>query len=183
MLSVSVDLSSLKLQFITDVSPELYADFSCERAELNQFLQEDAVYYHQQNLTRTTLVLQDDLVVGFFSLSADAIQLTPMEKGELALNGEYPIDILPAVKLTKLAIAQGFEGKGYGKAILDMIVGLVYDLRMAVRFVTVDAIASKVAFYERHGFVTSLFRHRQMKQTLKGEQPDHVLMHKDIYAE
>lgn len=181
-MSLNIELDSLTLQYINEVPPEIYANFSCEREELNQFLKEDARYYHEQNLTHTTLVLQDGVLIGFFSLSADAIQLTAMEKGELALNGEYPINYFPAVKITKLAIGNDFKGKGYGTAVLDLIDGVAYGLPIAVRFLTVDAIASKVDFYGKNGFMTSLFRGRQIKETLKGAQPNNILMHKDIYA-
>lgn len=179
----SIDLNSLTLIRIDEVDPKLYKDFCCDRPELNEFLVEDAMYFHEQNLTNTTIVKLDDKMVGFFSLSSDAIRLSTSEKGDLALNDEYQINYFPAVKITKLAVATEFAGKGIGRYLINMIEGLIYDLPLAVRFLTVDAIAIKVDFYEKNKFVASLFREKQLRSALKGEESQNVLMHKDIYVD
>lgn len=101
----TIDFDNLNFKCIDKIDSEIYKEFSCDRLELNEFLIEDALYHHQQNLTNTTLVLMEEKVVGFFSLSSDAIRLSAAEKGELALNGEFEINYFPAVKITKLAVS------------------------------------------------------------------------------
>lgn len=182
-MSDPIDFESLDFKYIDEIDPEVYKDFSCDRPELNEFLVEDALYHHKQNLTNTTLVLMNDKVIGFFSLSSDAIQLSPSEKGYLALNGRFEISVFPAVKITKLAVSSEQMSRGLGKLFLEIIEGSIYNLPFAVRFLTVDAVSIKVEFYERNGFVVSLYRDRQIRQSLNGVAPNNVLMHKDLYSE
>lgn len=71
---------------------------------------EDAFEYHSYGLTKTTLVVHNSELIGYFSLSADKIVLTNSEKADLALNGEFPITYFPAVKITKLAVDKNLLG-------------------------------------------------------------------------
>ncbi|WP_034171149.1 GNAT family N-acetyltransferase [Acinetobacter sp. YZS-X1-1] len=172
----------LQFFYIDSIEKEAYQSFECERGELNSFLIDDAIDYHNYGLTKTTLVFESDNLIGFFSLSADKIVLTRTEIDELALNGEYPITYFPAVKITKLAVDKAYAGKGYGRRILELIEGIVYGHHMAVRFLTLDAVNEPkvLEFYQKNGFEESLHEYRQQKQNRA--RPT-ILMHKDIFKE
>lgn len=181
-MSTEIDISEVELRNLKSENKHLCQEFECEREELNKFLIEDAFDYHNYGLTSTTLVFHNNELVGFFSLSADKIILTNSEKDELALNGEFPITYFPAVKVTKLAVDIKYAGKGYGKVILELIEGAIYNQHIAVRFITLDAINTPkvITFYERNGFVESLHEAGERRQKKIRET---ILMHKDIFAD
>lgn len=64
------------MQYIEEVESFVYQDFECDRQELNDFFKNDALEYHQDNITRTTLVFVDNKFIGYFGLSSDALKLT-----------------------------------------------------------------------------------------------------------
>ncbi|MFW1950553.1 GNAT family N-acetyltransferase [Acinetobacter beijerinckii] len=179
-MSTEIDISEVELIHLESGQKHLYQGFKCEREELNKFLVEDAFEYHSYGLTKTTLVMHNDELIGYFSLSADKIVLTNSEKAELALNGEFPISYFPAVKITKLAVDMKYARKGYGSIILDLIQGVVYSHLFAVRFLTLDAINEDkvINFYEKNGFVESLQEASERKQKKNRET---ILMHKDLF--
>ncbi|HAV5533907.1 TPA: N-acetyltransferase [Acinetobacter baumannii] len=181
-MSTEINISEVELRNLDSVEKHLYQDFCCEREELNTFLIEDAFDYHNYGLTRTTLVFHNDVLIGYFSLSADKIVLTQTEIDELSLNGEFKVTYFPAVKITKLAIQKAFAGKGYGRLILELIEGLVYGQHMAIRFLTLDAVNEEkvLKFYEQNGFNESLHEARQQRQKQNRQT---ILMHKDIFSE
>ena len=171
-----------RLAFIDQVSLDEFAKFECSRVDLNEFLYEDALAYHEYGLTHTTLVIDQDDILGFFSLSADALQLTKSEVMDLGLDRHIPISYFPAVKLTKLAINQRYAGQGLGSLLLSMIDGIVFNLQVATRFITVDAVNQPevIQFYEKNGFINSLVADNERKKQTRRET---VLMYKDIYVD
>ncbi|WP_151778754.1 GNAT family N-acetyltransferase [Acinetobacter bereziniae] len=181
-MSTEINISEVELRNLKSENKHLCQEFNCERDELNKFLIEDAFDYHDYGLTNTTLVFYNDELVGFFSLSSDKIILTNSEKSELALNGEFPITYFPAVKVTKLAVDKKYARKGFGTIILELIVGVIYNQHIAVRFITLDAINSPevIKFYESNGFVESLHEASERKNQRFRET---ILMHKDIFAD
>ncbi len=165
-MSTEIEISEVELIHLESDQKHLYQEFECEREELNRFLIEDAFEYHSYGLTKTTLVVHNSELIGYFSLSADKIVLTNSEKADLALNGEFPITYFPAVKITKLAVDKKFARMGYGTVILELIQGVVYSHLFAVRFLTLDAVNEPkvISFYEKNGFVTSLHEASERRQ-------------------
>ncbi len=177
-----LDLSSFECRYIDDVDFSVYQNFECDRQELNDFLIQDALGYHQDCITRTTLVFVANELIGYFSLSSDALKLTNSEIFEVGFNDEYPITYFPAVKLTKLAISKNHSKKGYGSMVLKLIEGLLYDVPLAIRFITLDAVNDEriINFYAKNGFMESLQQANERKQQ---RHKATVLMYKDIFAE
>lgn len=174
-------MSDLSLQYIDEVECSVYQNFECDRQELNDFLKNDALEYHQDNITRTTLVFIQDKLIGYFSLSSDALKLTSSEVFEIGFNAKYPITYFPAVKLTKLAIDKSYSGQGYGSKLLKLIEGLFYNMPLAIRFITLDAVNDEkvINFYLKNGFMESLQQANERKQQRNKAT---VLMYKDIFV-
>lgn len=60
----------------------------------------------------------------------------------------------PAVKIGRLAISKDYAGKQIGRAILLQVKHIFATMRRsACRFITVDAYAAAVPFYEKCGFM------------------------------
>lgn len=166
---------------IDQVSLNHFDVFDCSRAELNEFLYEDALAYHEYGLTQTTLMIHQKTILGFFSLSADALQLTKSEVMDLGFDRQVPIVYFPAVKLTKLAINLIHANQGLGSFLLAQIDSIVFDFPVATRFITVDAVNQPeiIRFYEKNGFVSSLVADKEKKNARR----ETILMYKDIYAD
>jgi ribosomal protein S18 acetylase RimI-like enzyme len=173
----------LVLSSISEVSPDLYEGFDCSRQELVDFLINAALDYESARLSNTYLAFREDNqdLVGYFSLAADAITLNNSEQMEFS-GGQVSLKAWPAVKLTKLAVATAYQRQGVGSQLMEFVVGLIYDAAMACRFITTDAVNEDdvLDFYEAQGFVRSLHSENKNKSNPKRQT---ILMFKDILAE
>jgi len=144
------DINIAPLSKIYDLS-----EFNCGDNDLNEFLKIDSFKYHKSRLASTILVIHGDKIIGFFSLSADAIKLIDDEKEKCDVS-EKPLQEYPAVKLVRLAVDKRYQGKNLGKIILRIAIGLILeklDNSVGCRFITVDAYTNKVPFYKNYGFI------------------------------
>lgn len=153
-----MDLSKLRqfqLTSDTDIKP-----FKCADSDLNEFLFDDAKHF-QKELMAVTYLLEDmgqNVTAAYFSLLADKIAFNPDEKSVWnKLNRNIPNEkrrrSYPAVKIGRLAVNEKFAGSGLGTFILDSIKYAFANVkRLGCRFVTVDALSTAVAFYEKNGF-------------------------------
>lgn len=177
-----VDSNRISLRHIQDVEDEVLKGFSCGRLQLDEFLCEDAREYDRHGLTSTVVVFSDSISVpiAYFSLTADSVHLSGGERSDLGLPFDAPIAFYPAVKLTKLAVAESMQSKGLGKHLVNLICGIASSAPFAVRLLTVDAVNDErvIAFYERVGFIESLSEKKE-----RGNQKlrDTILMFKDLY--
>ena len=114
------------------------------------------------------------------SLIMDAIRLSFTEK-ELH-NLDYPFKTIPAMKIAKLAVDNGFSEKynGIGTFMIDSAERLAWGCNStccAARFLTVDADLEHdkgiLAFYQKNGFILNTERYNKNRKT--------VSMRKDIY--
>lgn len=108
-----------------------------------------------------TYLLEDidkNITVAYFSLLADKISFSPDEKSVWnRLNRNIPNPKrrknYPAVKIGRLAVNERFAGEGVGTFLLDSIkYAFTTVKRLGCRFLTVDALDSATAFYEKNGF-------------------------------
>lgn len=135
--------------------------FDCGDADLNDFLFSEAVNY-QKSLMAITYLLEDkkaDKTVAYFSLLNDKVVFDPEEKKQWnKLNRkianakrrkEYP-----AVKIGRLAVDQDYVGQNIGSEIILLVQHMfATNPRSACRFLTVDAYAVAVPFYQKNDFL------------------------------
>ena len=180
-------MSSYQFVFrsIVDVGQPELETFQCTEDDLRQFLIEDARPFDESNITKTTVVsLEGESgIVGYFSLSADAVQLSDGEAFHLSLPFKAPTSFFPAVKLTKLAVATSFQGNGLGSQLINSVMGLAFALSQAaaVRLLTVDALnkTDVIRFYERNGFIECA-QDSRMRREQKNKRT--IPMYRDMYA-
>jgi len=129
--------------------------FRCGRDELDEWFHTAAMQAQQRNRSaRTTVLVDGDTVVGYYSLATHAV-VYASAPSEL-VRGVPRYDAVPAVRLARLAIHEDRQGQGLGERLLA---GSVRDVLAAAEHVgivlmTVDAIDELAAtFYERYGFV------------------------------
>lgn len=177
-----IDSKKLTLRSIRDVDDELLGHFDSGRPQLNYFLQQEARDYDLYGLTNTTLafIADNSRPVAYFSLTADSVHLSNVERMELGLPFEASISFYPAVKITKLAVISQFQGKGIGKALINLICGIASEAPFAVRLLTVDAVnqVAVLKFYECNGFLESLSEQKERQNQRTRET---ILMFRDLY--
>lgn len=193
-LGVPEALPGKILRLVSEVDDLVLQQFDCGSPDLNAFLADDSKDYLEHGLTSTYVVFEEDApgaVIGYFSLSADAIRLNLMERGDLGLPFQHEIEFFPAIKVTKLAVAVGRQSEGIGRGLLNMIIGLAYGSQHAVRLLNVNAVNNErtLKFYADVGFLESLDAQEKKLRIARGqakrkeEQPATVLMYLDIFAE
>lgn len=134
--------------------------FDCGDADLNDFLISNAINYYKSMMALTYLLEDNetDKTVAYYSLLNDKIIFDPDEKrlwNRLNRNvanskrrKEYP-----AVKIGRLAISKDYAGQQIGRSILLQLKHIFATMRRsAYRFITVDAYAAAVPFYQKCGF-------------------------------
>jgi GNAT superfamily N-acetyltransferase len=130
------------------------SSFECGHPLLNDWLKRRALANHSGGATRCYVVLQANIVVAYYALSAGAVAAS-QATGNVKRNMPDPIPILV---LARLAIDQGYQAQGLGKALLKDAVQRAMRVakEVGVRALLVHAIdASAAAFYIKHGFSAS----------------------------
>lgn len=129
--------------------------FDCGDADLNEFIQKDALVHQKNALARTSLFIWKGQIIGFCSLCCDSIRLKESEKAEESIAGEIRHPEYPAVKLARFARDKQFAGRRIGNMILRYAIATALQVneKCACLFMTVDAYHHKVGWYEARGFV------------------------------
>ncbi|TVP66988.1 MAG: N-acetyltransferase [Nitriliruptor sp.] len=129
--------------------------FRCGRDELDEWFRTAAMQAQQRNRSaRTTVLVDDDTVVGFYSLATHAVAYAAAPP-EL-VRGVPRYDAVPAVRLARLAIHEDHQGQGLGERLLATAVRdvLAAAEHVGIVLTTVDALDEHAsAFYARYGFV------------------------------
>jgi len=145
-----------RLQSAT-LSPKINLnDFDCDDSDLNDFIKHDAINYQLKYLAHTTCVFFDNKLVGFYSLSADALNLESSEKKRVGKSVGKRLRTYPAIKLARMAVDKAYKRSGLGSSIVEIIKGFAVDLNqkgIAIRFITVDAYPQVIGFYKHCGFI------------------------------
>jgi ribosomal protein S18 acetylase RimI-like enzyme len=129
--------------------------FACGEPTLDSYLWQQAAQHHRDGIS-TTHVLVDDVdpacILGYYSLSAAQLLLTDLQEADRKRLPNYPV---PAIRMGRLAVSVGEQGKGRGDYLLAHAVARCQNLReqFEVRVLLVDALHEKAArFYRAYGF-------------------------------
>lgn len=170
---------------------ELYRidSFSSGETSLDSFLHSEAANLHSDHLGHTSLLFHEDFasVVGYITLSNDAIPLKTSEIGDLGLAYEIELPAFPAVKIGRLAVHQSLQRQGIGKLILDLAIGELAGIQSITtgRMLITDAInqTKVISFYQKHGFMESYWAADRIKNHGgKMKERSTIKMIRDIYA-
>ncbi len=131
------------------------AGFSSGEPALDTYLREQAGQ-HQRDGIATTHVLIDysepALVLGYCSLAAAQVHLHDLQPPDRKRLPAYPV---PAVRIGRLAVSVGAQGRSYGRLLVGHATNCAFALRetLGVRVLLVDALNEKAAgFYRAYGF-------------------------------
>lgn len=134
--------------------------FNCKDEDLNNFLFDDAKHYLAELMAVTYLFIDpaNQRTVAYFSLLNDKVSYDPEEhsfwnKLNRRISNRKRRRNYPSVKIGRLAVSQDYAGQGVGREILNFIKhAFTNGNRTGCRFITVDAYAEAIVFYQKNGF-------------------------------
>ncbi len=139
-------------------APELLTDehvldvFSCGKPELDDWLMKKALINHKRNNTRVYVVCDDNnKVIGYYAIAMGSVQ-RESALSSLKRNSPNPI---PMVVLARLAVDEGYKGRGIGVGLLkDCVLRSVHAMNVVGGAgILVHALDDEAkAFYKRFGF-------------------------------
>ncbi|MFJ1300592.1 GNAT family N-acetyltransferase [Pseudomonadota bacterium AL_CKDN230030165-1A_HGKHYDSX7] len=128
-------------------------DFCCGTPELDTYFVEQLGQDEERDAARAYLLLNDDTVAGFFTLSAGAMELARVPPHLLKQVARYAQ--LPAAIIGRLAVDQRFKGQGLGGLLLTEALSMAVSGPLAVTVALVDAKdGGAAAFYRKYGFAS-----------------------------
>lgn len=146
-----MNISDCKLKEVINV--EIY-NFDCTNdsfpsTHLNDFLINDAKNYHKHSITNTHLFVdKSDNIICYFSLSNSELKLKSNflikskydELSERLFPDGFSRDIIPAIKITKLAVDKKYQGTEVAKDLMLFIKAYTKKHNLsACRFILVDS--------------------------------------------
>lgn len=96
-------------------SSHAVAAFDCGEPALNDYLRKYAFQNHQNRAARTYVTVQEDRVVGYYTLAAGSVSRANVPPRVAKGLANYPI---PVVLLARLAVDRKEQGKGLGAGLL-----------------------------------------------------------------
>ena len=141
--------------------------FDCGKPALNDWLLRHARQAQGSGSAKTFVVVDDDRVAGYFSLTVGQIDTLDAPERIRKGMGQYP---LPVVILARLAVSTTDQGRGIGVGLLQdairrtMLIAEHAGIRaMLTHPIDEDA----MRFYTRFGFIASPLREQQLLLLLK----------------
>jgi len=147
-----IDISKLASEKLA--SHHDFSNFDCGIGDLNEFIQEDAISQQEgSSIGVTHVFFYEGRIVGFCTLSSDKIHLSNRERKTTGLASK-DYSSFPAVKIGRLGVQRGKQGKGIGSLILKFVIGKVleHSEEIGCRFITVEAYRERRGWYEHRDF-------------------------------
>ena len=143
------------------------AGFDSGNEELDGWLRRHALAAQQMDSARTFVLIRDDRVVGYFSLTMGSVLRAEAPAKLVRGLPAYPVGM---VLLARLAVDRREQGKGIGGLLLAEALrkAVAAGEAAAARLIVVDAIdETAVRFYERHGFTRTPEHPRRLYRRTK----------------
>lgn len=133
--------------------------FACGTAALDRYLREQASQDIKRLVASCFVVVEasTQTLAGYYTLAATSVAATDLSPKFVKRLPRYPL--LPAALIGRLAVAQLYQGKGLGGALLADAALRVLRSEMKALALIVEAKDEKaVAFYRLHGFTSFVSR-------------------------
>ena len=154
-------MSTFKLYSIVRLEPTSdLSKFKCSDEDLNDFLWNEAKNYQSEMLAVTYLLIDPETgnIAAYYSLLTDQIRFSSEENSiRNRINRKIPHskqrNHYPAIKIGRLAVSIAYEHQGVGRYAIRFIRQTIKErFPIGCRFLTVDAYANAIGFYENCGF-------------------------------
>jgi len=127
--------------------------FGCGKEALDQYFQRQITQDARRHLaTPFVLVMPDNLIGGFYTLSGTALRLKDLPQDIVNRLPRYPL--MPATLIGRLAVDRRYHGQGWGSFLFLDALHRCTRSEIASFAVIVDAIDDEArAFYLHHSFL------------------------------
>jgi len=153
-------MENLDFKIVRLAREDMVQHFDCDDIDLNDFLKNDSLKQQEQLFGVTYLLKEQERTAAFFTLINDKIKL---EEGQsrnywnTQIGKHIPYNKrrkdYPVVKLGRLGVQKEFKNKGIGTMILGYLKNWFRtNNKTGCRFLTVDAYAQSLNFYQKNGF-------------------------------
>jgi predicted N-acetyltransferase YhbS len=145
----------------------LLEQFDCGNPSLNEWLLRHARQAQSSGSAKTFVVSDDNIVIGYFSLTVGQVETYEAPERIRRGMGQYPI---PVVILARLAVSINHQSLGIGVGMLQDAIRrtLMISDQVGIRALLTHPIDDRASkFYERFGFVSSPVREKQLVLLLK----------------
>jgi ribosomal protein S18 acetylase RimI-like enzyme len=137
--------------------------FRCGEDALDRYFQTQVTQDIRRHIANCFVAVESATshVAAWYTISAASIPLVDLPPDEAKRLPRYPT--VPAVRIGRLAVDQGFQGRGLGAALLADAAARALRADAAAFTLLVDAKNDRaVAFYQRFGFRTLASRPRTL---------------------
>lgn len=135
---------------------EFLSGFSSSNEELKNFLVEDALKNQEFAISTTYLFFYkpEKKLVAYMTLLSDSLRIRETELEKAFVDKGILYKSLPALKIGRLCVDDGFSGKGIGTIITQASMAIAVWISEVVgcRFLVLDAKKEAVNFYKKLGF-------------------------------
>lgn len=141
-------------QAIDEINPSAYKNFSCNVEALDTYLRRLARANHRKNIGKSFVLVEEDIVIGFYTISMASIEFKDMPKNFEFSIPRYPI---PVARIGRLAVDNKVQRKKLGSVLLIDAFHRIFE---ATRLVAACAVVVDVKnddakkFYEHFGFAS-----------------------------
>lgn len=127
--------------------------FSSGSEPLDRYLREQVTQDVRRRVAACFVASEDGTrVAGYYTLASASLLLAELPASTGKKLPRYPT--VPAVRMGRLAVDQGFKGNGLGSALLADALGRAARAEIAAYALMVDAKDDAAAnFYRHHGFI------------------------------
>ena len=130
-----------------------FLDFDCGKEPLNIFLNRHALANQANNSARTFVVLEENLVVGYYSLAVSAVLFDDAPSRMTKGLARHPV---PIILMARFAVSVSHQGKGIGRAMFK-------DAIKRALWVSKEAAARAFVVHAKDDDACGLYRHFQME--------------------
>lgn len=136
-------------------------DFACSDPDLSDFFHNKSAEDSRELISVTNVLYDGDTAIAFYCVSNDALRKedagsnSRIKRFLRRLPHKKRLKSNPAVKIGRLAVADGFRRQNIGSTLLDRIkYDFTHSNKTGCRFIIVDAYNNDktLKFYQKNGF-------------------------------
>lgn len=146
----------LHLSEVNDLPADLdFTEDGKDPLNINRFYREDLFLYQKNNLSTVRLIKVNGKIVGYFTVSMNAIEIDKLGKDE-KVKRTTPKKY-PAMLIGRMGIDSKFRNMGIGSKVCMFCRGLAIDIgkEVACRYVILQTTKEHSKFYEKLGFINA----------------------------
>lgn len=135
---------------------DLTEDDQSDPLEIHSFYHNDLGKYHVNKLSTVRLVKADGKIIGYFTLSMNAIELSTLDKDE-KVSGTSTKKY-PAILLGRMGVDKKYRKKGIAREVCKFCQGIadVVSEKVACRYIMLHTTTIKAEkVYKKFGFIQS----------------------------